>query len=395
MPLTDIKVRTVKPTPKQQKLFDGGGLFLLVTTTGSKYWRLKYRFGGKEKQLALGIYPEVSLSKARKKRLIAREQLADGIDPGEVLKAKKAATTGHIQNSFEVVAREWHNKFTPTWSSSHAHTIIRRLERDVFPWLGSHDIADIRAPELLAVLRRVESRGAQETAHRIKVICGQVFRYAIATGRADRDVAADLKGALPPAKKSHLAAITDPKKVGELLRAMDGYEGSFVVKCALCLAPLVFVRPGELRQAEWSEFDLEQAEWNIPAERMKVKQAHLVPLSSQALEIIQELSALTSCSKFLFPSARSNARPMSNNAVNAALRRMGYSKEVMTGHGFRAMARTILEEVLDEKIEYIEQQLAHTVKDPLGRSYNRTKHLKERRRMMQVWADYLDGLRGS
>jgi len=286
VPLSETQIRKAKPQNKQYKLFDGGGLFMLITPSGGKLWRLKYRFLNKEKLLTFGVYPEVSLAGAREKRFQAKKKLSEEIDPGEEKKTDRALAV-ESGTSFEVVAREWHNKFTPTWSSSHAHTIIRRLERDVFPWLGSHDIADIRAPELLAVFRRVESRGAQETAHRIKVICGQVFRYAIATGCADRDVTADLKGALPPAKKSHLAAITDPKKVCELLRAMDGYEGSFVVKCALRLAPLVFVRPGELRQAEWSEIDFEKAEWNIPADRMKVKQAHLVPLSSQALEIIQ------------------------------------------------------------------------------------------------------------
>lgn len=393
MPLTDTRVRNEKPGLKQKKLFDSGGLFLLVTVAGGKCWRFKYRFGGKEKQLALGRYPEVSLKKARMKRDKAREQLADGIDPGEVRKAQKASLVERSENSFEVVARERHGKFAPNLAPSHAETTIKRLERDVFPWIGARPIAEISAPELLTVLRRVEERGALETAHRIRSICGQVFRYAVSTGRAERDIAADLKGALPPSKKTHLAAITEPAKVGELLRAIDGYKGYFVVKCALRMAPLVFVRPGELRQAEWAEVDLDAAEWNISGARMKTKEPHLVPLSRQVLEILRELQSLTGDGRYLFRSVRSVARPMSNNTVNAALRSLGYAKDEMTGHGFRAMARTILDEVLQFRPDFIEHQLAHAVKDPLGRAYNRTKHLAERRKMMQAWADYLDQLK--
>ncbi len=394
MPLSDAKVRNAKPREKQYKLFDGDGLFLLVTPNGKKGWRFKYRFAGKEKLISFGTYPEVSLSDAREKRLAARKQVAADIDPSQVRRAQQQSAVQEL-DSFEVVAREWHQKFTPTWTEVHAHTTLRRLERDVFPWLGSLPIAEIKAPDVLKVLRRVETRGALETAHRIKTICGQVFRYAIATGRAERDPAADLKGALPPAKKNHLAAITDPAKVADLLRAIDGYQGSFVVKCALQLAPLVFVRPGELRQAEWTEIDFDAAEWNIPAERMKMKDAHLVPLSTQSLAILRELHALTSRSRYLFPSARSNARPLSNNAVNAALRRMGYEKDEMTGHGFRAMARTIMDEILKFRPDYIEHQLAHAVRDPNGRAYNRTAHRDERKIMMQRWADYLDSLKSS
>jgi integrase len=407
MPLSDAKVRNVKPGEKQIKLFDGDGLFLLVTPQGGKYWRLKYRFGGKEKQLALGVYPEVPLrgyfieegnknswlDGARDLCAKARRQIAAGIDPSEVRKARRGAKVTQEENSFEVVAREWHQKFSSTWTPGHADTIMKRMERDLFPWLGAKAIGDIRAPELLAALRRVETRGALETAHRIRTIAGQVFRYAVATGRAERDPAADLRGALPPAAENHHAAITEPKEVAHLLRAIDGYQGGFVVKCALRLAPLFFVRPGELRQAEWVEIDFETAEWNIPAERMKMKQAHIVPLSQQALDILRELQALTGASRYVFPSGRSFARPMSNNAVNAALRRMGYEKEDMTGHGFRAMARTILDEVLQVRPDFIEHQLAHAVKDPNGRAYNRTAHLVERRKMMQLWADYLDGLK--
>ena len=392
-PLSESQVRKAKPQAKATKLFDGNGLFLLVTPSGGKLWRFRYRFEGKEKLLAIGSYPEVSLSEAREKRLMARKLVVSGIDPGEVKKARKASLSESFENSFEVVAREWHGKFTPTWSDGHAKTTIRRLERDVFPWMGAKPIADIKAPELLAVLRRVESRGAQETAHRVKTICGQVFRYAVATGRAERDPSGDLKGALPPVKKSHLAAITEPAKVAELLRAMDGYQGSFIVKSALRLSPLVFVRPGELRQAEWAEVNFETAEWNIPAVRMKIKEPHLVPLASQSIDILRELQPLTGQSRYVFPSSRSMARPMSNNTINAALRLLGYSKDEMTGHGFRAMARTILDEVLHFRPDFIEHQLAHAVRDPNGRAYNRTAHLPQRREMMQAWADYLDGLK--
>jgi len=407
MSLTDVKVRNAKSGEKQIKLFDGDGLFLLVTPQGGKYWRMKYRYGGKEKLLALGVYPEVPLrgyfmedgnkdswiDGARDLCAKARKQIAAGIDPGELRKARKYSKVTQDANSFEVVAREWHMKFTPTWTLGHSGTILKRMERDLFPWLGAKTIGDIRAPELLAALRRVESRGALETAHRVRTIAGQVFRYAVATGRAERDPAADLRGALPPATENHHAAITDPKEVAHLLRAIDGYQGGFVVKCALRLAPLVFVRPGELRHAEWADIDFEAAEWNIHAERMKMKQAHIVPLSRQVLDILRELQALTGDSRYVFPSGRSFARPMSNNAVNAALRRMGYDKETMTGHGFRAMARTILDEVLQIRPDYIEHQLAHAVRDPNGRAYNRTAHLAERRKMMQLWADYLDGLK--
>lgn len=392
-PLTDIQISKAKPQSKQVTHFDGGGLFLLVSPTGGKLWRFKYRYDGKDKLISLGTYPEITLADARQRREDARKLLANGVDPGAIKKAQKAATVAETENGFETVAREWHSKFSERWSESHTETTLKRLRLDVFPIMGARPINEIKAPELLAMLRRVESRGALETAHRIRTICGQVFRYAVATGRAERDPAADLKGALPPYKKSHLAAITDPKEVAPLLRAIDGYQGSFVVKSAMQLAALVFVRPGELRQAEWSEIDLEAAEWNIPAERMKMKVAHLVPLSSQAVHILSELKQLTGRGRYVFTSGRSYARPMSNNAVNAAFRRMGFDKDEMTGHGFRAMARTILDEVLQVRPDYIEHQLAHAVRDANGRAYNRTSHLAERRKMMQTWADYLDGLK--
>ena len=391
-PLSEVKVRTVKPQEKDFKLFDGGGLFLLVTKSGGKLWHFKYRFDKKEKKLALGAYPEISLIDARRRLDEARSQLAHGIDPGAIRKAQKQAKTESTE-TFEIIAREWHDRFTPSWNSRHAKGLLKRLERDVFPYLGAMPIKEIKATELLKVLRRVESRGALESTHRIRAICGQVFRYAIATGRAERDPAADLRGALPTVQTINRAAITEPVKVGELLRAIDGYQGGFVVQCALKFAPLVFVRPGELRHAEWSEIDYENAEWNIPAGKMKMKEPHLVPLSQQAIEILKEIKNLTGASRYVFPSGRSFDRPMSDNAILAALRRMGYEKSEMSGHGFRAMARTILDEVLHVRPDYIEHQLAHAVRDPNGRAYNRTSHLAERKNMMQTWADYLDGLK--
>lgn len=390
MPLSDTAIRKMKPTEKIQRLFDGGGLYLEVSPAGGKWWRLKYRYGGKEKRLSLGTYPDTGLADARSKRDAARRLLAGGTDPGEHRKAEKAAGEDRAANSLEVVAREWHAKQATKWVKDHADRTMLRLENDIFPWLGKRPIAEVTAKELLAAVNRIADRGAVESAHRALQTCGQVFRYAIATGRADRNPAADLRGALPPVKQTHLAAITDPDRVGGLLRAMDAYSGSFVTKCALRLAPLVFVRPGELRNAEWTEIDLDRAEWNIPAAKMKMREPHLVPLSTQAVAILTELHALTGRGQYVFPSARSPKRPMSNNAVLSALRRMGFDKDEMSGHGFRAMARTILDETLHFRPDYIEHQLAHAVKDPNGRAYNRTAHLPERRSMMQSWADYLD-----
>ncbi len=393
MALTDIEVKKAKVTDKPMKLTDGGGLFLQVQPNGSKYWRLAYRFGGKQKTLALGVYPDVSLADARGRRDNARKLLANDADPGAVKQAQKASKNEKAANSFEVIAREWHVRKSPTWATSNANAIIQRLINDAFPWLGDRPIADITPPELLKVLRRIEERGAVESAHRMRNYCGQIFRYAIATGRAERDASADLRGALPPPIKEHRAAITDPKAAAALLRAMDSYQGSFITKCALRLAPLVFVRPGELRKAEWAEIDLDKAEWNIPPARMKMREPHLVPLSTQAVEILRDLHALTGGGRYVFPGARTNGRPMSDNAILAALRRMGFAKDEMSGHGFRAMARTILDEVLGVRPDFIEHQLAHAVRDPNGRAYNRTAHLAERRKMMQQWADYLNKLK--
>jgi integrase len=291
-----------------------------------------------------------------------------------------------------VVAREWFAKYSATWAANHGDRIIRRFERDIFPWIGGRPIAEVTAPELLAVVRRIENRGALETAHRALGNCGQVFRYGVATGRAMRDPCGDLRGALAPVKGEHFAATTEPKRVAELLRAMDGYEGTLTVRCALRLAPLVFVRPGELRKAEWADIDLDAAEWRYTV--TKTSTPHIVPLSRQAVEILHELNPLTGRGRFVFPGARSNGRPMSDNAILAAMRRMGVGKDEMSGHGFRAVARTILDEVLGVRPDYIEHQLAHAVRDPNGRAYNRTAHLPERRKMMQQWADYLDKLKG-
>ena len=390
--LTDTTIRKIKPGEKPLKLSDEKGMFLLVTTAGGKLWRMKYRISGKEKLLALGAYPEVTLADARQRRDDARKLLSNGVDPGDHRKAQKAAKTERAGNSFEVVAREWYVGHEPHWAKSHADKIIQRLEKDVFPWLGGRPIAEITAPELLATLRRIESRGALDTAHRALQNCGQVFRYAVATGRAERDPSGDLRGALPPAKKGHFAAITDPLAVGALLRAMDDVSAGFVVKCALRLAPLHFVRPGELRIAEWSQIDLDKAEWRYTV--TKTKTEHLVPLATQAVAILRELHPLTGHSRYVFPGARSNGEPMSGGAVNVALRRAGYNtRDEQTGHGFRAMARTILHQELGIPPEVIEHQLAHRVPDALGAAYNRTRFLVQRREMMQSWADYLDKLK--
>ncbi len=391
-PLSEIKIRNAKPQESAYKLFDGGGLYLFVTPSGGKLWHFKYHFDNKEKKLTFGSYPEISLLDARQQRDDARKLLANGVDPGAVRKAQKQAKVEDTE-TVEVIAREWHEKFKSTWTEGHALKIMRSLERDVFPWIGTRPIKEIKAPELLTVLRRVESRGVLEGAHRIRGLCSMIFRYAVSTGRTERNPARDLIGSLAPAKEKHLAAITEPKKVRELLLAIDGYVGSYVVKLALQLSPLVFVRPGELRHMEWKEIDFENALWSIPAEKMKMREPHLVPLSRQAIKILEELQKLTGTSQYAFPSGRTYDRPMSNNAILAALRRMGYTKDEMTPHGFRAMARTIIDEVLQVRPDFIEAQLAHRVSDPLGRSYNRTQHLNERRKMMQTWADYLDGLK--
>ncbi|WP_334034918.1 tyrosine-type recombinase/integrase [Burkholderia cepacia] len=392
MPLTDTAIRNAKPADKPVRLFDGGGLYLEIAPSGGKWWRLKYRFGGKEKRYSLGVYPEVTLATARKKRDEAREKLAAGIDPGEAKKAEKRASLLAAANSFEVVARGWMDeRKTTVEPAQHAKTLAR-MENDVFPWLGKRPIAEIDAPEILVMLKRVDGRGARFTAHRIRSEISRVFRYGIKEGHCKADPARDLVDAIPPAQTTHFASITEPEKVGEMLRAFDGFTGTFPVLCALKLAPMLFVRPGELRKAEWAQFDLDKGEWRYFVN--KTKTDHLVPLAAQAVTILRELHALTGEGVYVFPGARDRNRPMSEAAINAALRRLGYdTRTEITGHGFRAMARTILHEELEEKPEVIEHQLAHTVPDSLGRAYNRTKFIKARRSMMQQWADYLDKLK--
>lgn len=400
MPLTDPVIRAVKPAQKRTRLFDGGGLYLEVAPDSGKpsrkekkgkWWRFKYRFAGREKRISLGVYPEVSLKDARQNRDEARRLLASGIDPAVHRKTMQTARANAHANSFEAIAREWFSRHGPGWAETHSVKVLQRLERDVFPWLGANPVSEITAADLLKVVRRIEGRGALDAAHRARQTCSQVFRYAISTGRAQRDPAADLRGALPPVKHGHFAAITAPSKVGELLRAFDAFKGTFVVKCALQLAPLLFVRPGELRKAEWSGFDLEKGEWRLIASKTAIE--HLVPLSTQSVAFLRELYALTGGGRYVFP-GRDRKKPMSEAAINAALRRMGFdTRTEITGHGFRAMARTILHEELHVKPEVIEHQLAHRVPDALGTAYNRTKFLKERRAMMQQWADYLDGLK--
>jgi len=391
--LTALQVKNVKPADKNRRLFDGGGLYLEVSPKGGKWWRFKYRYAGKEKRISLGVYPHVTLKEARERRYQARKLLDDYIDPSEHRQSILARIRTSAANTFEVVAREWFAQHEPSWAQSHSSKIIRRLEKDIFPWVGRKPIDGITPPQLLEVIRRIEGRGVLETAHRALATCGQVFRYAVATGRVERDMCADLRGALRPIKRKHFAAVTEPDEVAALLRQLHGYAGSVIVRCALQIAPLVFVRPGELRQAKWQDVDLVGAEWRFVV--TKTDTSHIVPLARQTMEILREIEPLTGDGIYIFPSSRNSRgnRAMSDNAILAAMRGMGISKDEMCGHGFRAMARTMLDEVLGYRPELIEQQLAHQVRDPNGRAYNRTRHLPERREMMQDWADYLDRLR--
>lgn len=392
--LTDFQISKAKPREKQYKLFDGGGLFLIVAPNGGKWWRLKYRIQGKEKLISLGTYPDTPLSDARKHCDTARKQLAQGINPAEAQKQQKAAQVESALNSFEHIAKEWISKQNNCWSDENTKIVTRLLNANVFPAIGDRPISEIKAPEVLSVLRKLEERGVLKCAQRVRTICSQAFRYAIAIGKTERDPAADLRGALAVPKKNHFAAVTDPKAVGLLLRAIDNLSGTHIVKSAMQLAPLVFVRPGELRHAEWDEINFEEEIWSIPADKMKMKIPHLVPLSRQAILILRGIQPATGSSQYVFHSARSKNEPMSDMALLTALRRMGYSKGQMTPHGFRAMARTLIDEVLQIRPDFIEHQLAHAVRDPNGRAYNRTAHLEERRKMMQRWADYLDELKG-
>ena len=390
MPLTNTAIRNAKPRSKRYRLFDSQGLYVEVAPNGGKWWRLKYRIQKKEKRLSLGVYPEVTLKEARDKRDQARLLISTGADPIEARKTQPVSNSV----SFEAVAREWFSAFAPNWAPSHANRIIRRLENDVFPWLGRCPIDQIEPPELLKVARRIENRGALETAHRAIRNCGQVFRYAVATGRASRDSTADLRGALSPVRAKHHPSITDPRAIGELLRSIEGYEGSLVTRCALQFAPLVFVRPGELRYAAWSEINLAESEWRIPATKMKNRQPHIVPLARQSIVILSELHAFSGPFEYVFPSVRTVKRPMSENTINAALRRLGYPKDQMTGHGFRSIASTLLNEQGWNR-DAIERQLAHTERNTVRAAYNYADYLEERKRMMQWWADYLDQLKAS
>jgi integrase len=394
MALTDTFVRQVKHSgaPAGDKHTDGLGMFLLVKAAG-KYWRLNYRFAGKQKLLALGVYPAVSLAKARSRRQKARELLADNIDPGAAKRDEKNARLIAAQHTFEAVAHTWLNKTKADRAATTQEKVRNWLAKDIFPAIGALPISTIKPRDVLVAVQKIEARGAIESAHRVKQLCGQVFRFAVATGLAERDVTADLKGALASIPESHFAAITEPGEVAKLLRAIHGYSGHPYATAALKLSPLVFVRPGELRSMEWAELDLDAAEWRIPGSKMKMGQDHVVPLATQAVELLRAVHVMSGHGRYVFSSIRTGERCMSENTVNAALRSMGFGKEVMTGHGFRAMARTILDEVLGERVDLIEHQLAHAVKDVNGRAYNRTAHLPARREMMQRWADYLDKLR--
>jgi len=395
MALTDTFIRQVKHSgqPSGDKYTDGGSMYLLVNS-GGKYWRMNYRFANKQKTLALGVYPDVSLIKARQRREKARTLLADGIDPGAAKQAQKQIKATALTNTFEAVARDWLAKTKADRAQITQDKVTAWLEKDAFPLIGAMPIATIGPRDVLATVRKIEARGAIDTAHRVTQLCGQVFRYAVATGSAERDVTQDLKGALTKGVKKHYAALTEPKQVGELMRAIFNYTGHQQVVAALKLSPLMFVRPGELRGAEWAEFDLDAAEWRIPGSKMKMKVDHLVPLCTQAVEILKGMKLLTGHRRHVFPSiGRSEDRPMSENTINSALHSMGITKEMHTAHGFRATARTIMDEIMGERVDLIEHQLAHAVKDANGRAYNRTAHLPARKAMMQRWADYLDRLR--
>ena len=388
--------RNAKPGKTDQRISDGKGLFLLVGKDGSKRWRFQYsRPGGGRNTLSLGNYPETPTASARAARDEARRLLQEGIDPGELRKSKKAMRENQAANSFESVSREWIEKQRPSWSKDYANRVEKQFERWVYPWLGATPVAEVAAPDLLKALRRVEDLGKLETTRRVLADSGRVFRYAIATGRAERDPAADLRGALAPVQTKHFAAVTDPDGVGQLLRAIEGHRGGLIVRSALRLAPLVFVRPGELRRARWADIDLDTGEWRFTVSKTRKTGVaeHIVPLSKQALTILRDLHALTGGKEYVFPATRGQGKPMSENTVNAALRSLGYDNKTMVGHGWRATARTLLDEVLGYPPHIIEQQLAHAVKDPLGRAYNRTAHLPQRREMMQQWSDYLDSLR--
>jgi integrase len=392
MALSNTAIINAKAADKSYKIYDTDGLFLQVTPQGGKWWRLKYRFDGKEKLLSLGTYPDISLSQARQKREDSKKLLAIDIDPSENRKQTKADNRLNTENSFELVAREWWQSHMTNKADSHKEKVIRRFELYLFPWIGKKPISSITAPQVLETLRRIEKQNKVETAHRTLQTAGQVFRYAVQTGRAIRDVTADLKGALPATTVKHMAAFTEPKDVAELLRALDAFNGTLTVQCAIKLAPLVFVRPSELRMAKWADIDLDDGTWQYLVS--KTKTDHIVPLSTQALAILHEIHPVSGHGQYVFQGGHSPLKPMSESAINAALKRMGYdTQKDITGHGFRAMARTILHERLNIDPAIIEHQLAHKVPDTLGSAYNRTKFIEQRKIMMQSWADYLDELK--
>lgn len=390
MALTDIQVKSAKPKDKRFVLRDERGLYLEVAPSGGKWWRLRYSFGGKENRLSLGTYPDVSSSEARQKRDATRKLIAQGINPSEKRKHEKARSAKEY--TFEFVAHEWAKRHVAIWSKEHAQLTLRRLELNIFPYIGAKPIDDITVSDLLECLRRIETRGALEVCHRVRSICSMVFRYAIVIGKGTVDPAETLKGAFALSRKTHYATITEPKRIGQLLRDIDNCKASQAVYCALRLAPFVFVRPGELRHAEWVEFDLENAEWRIPSEKIKTRKPHIVPLSKQAIAILKDLQALTGHGKYLFPSIRTDARLMSNNTLNVALRRIGYDSDEICSHGFREMASTLLNE-LGWSPDAIERQIAHSESNKVRAAYNHAEYLPERRKMMQAWSDYLDELR--
>jgi integrase len=391
--LTATAVKKAKPRDKQYKLTDSRGMYLLVLPSGGKYWRYDYTYNNKRKTLALGVYPDVSLADARKDHQAAREAVASHLDPNDLKKRKKLGRDIEQSNSFEAIGREWFDKKMHDKSDSYKTRSLRILENDLYPSFGNRPINKVTVPEILQSLRKIEDRDAIDIARRAKQLSGLIFRYAIASGRAQTDPSRDIGDALKTHTKKHYAAITEPLAFGKLLIAIDGYTGTPIVKGALKLSALLFQRPGEIRNMEWKEINWNDEQWEIPAEKMKMKFSHIVPLSTQSLEILKDLKSLNYKSKYVFPSARGNSHPLSENGVRTALRYLGYDNQTMTPHGFRATARTILDEKLNQRPDFIEHQLAHAVKDPNGRAYNRTKYLPQRKKLMQVWADYLDELR--
>lgn len=391
--LTALVVKQAKPKEKTYRMYDGMGLFLEIRPNNAKYWRMKYRYASKEKLLALGVYPTISLKEARTTRDQAKQLLSKGIDPSAKKQADKAARKEAGANTFEAIFNEWFLTKMQDKSLSHQKRTRSLITKHLLPAFGKTPIKEITPLMLLNALRKIEAKGLIETTHKTKQAAGQIFRFAVVTGRAERDPCADLKGALKPIKVKHFAAITEPAAVGRLLLALDNYQGSPAVMAALKLSPLFFCRPGELRHMEWAEIDWDKKQWEIPAEKMKMRESHIVPLCKQAINMLEPLHAITGRGKYVFPNPRSNSRPMSENAVRTAIRTLGYSNEEMTPHGFRAIARTLLDEELGYRFELIEHQLAHAVRDATGRAYNRTKHLKQRYEMMQRWADYLDKLK--